>query len=303
MSKKYVCGIDPGVVNLGFSWLKKNCVNLSSESMLQIYDLTKQNGRFCRLDSKKKFAKSVWFFVKSLSKLLKKTSHVFLELQPDIALPNVFVVVIALEQSILIQFPDIKVVVIPPFTIREFYDTHGSSYDERKQLSLGTHVFEEAEIEKIKRKFLKRGKNGIPIFKVDAVEANLFAVYGFVKIKNYNTSNIEGCHILDVVRGFDMRNVVIIYVYNPLFVECRKVLNKRICFIITLMLLYPDVEVCEISSVGVDSSQEICCVCGINFSFIRSDSSVAKRAMRGKVCFGKLELVVNVNIPNSTVYI
>ena len=175
---RLMVGFDPGKTALGMGIYDPK----TNKARLIIEDVNKIRGKKYKVERRhlsfviNRFVRVEW------RPILMVTKCVFLE---DQIVPcgsrEVLEIMVLIEQSIRLTYAHIQVYRVNPRTLRSFFGTSGGEYDERKRKS--RMLFRELCVTShmdFERIFIKR-----TAFKVDAIEACLFAIYGYLHLDEF----------------------------------------------------------------------------------------------------------------------
>lgn len=166
-------GFDPAYRNLGVG----------------ILNLSTWEGHFCNVDlaqwdnkvhdlQNKDYSAIVYDYLRSLKPILEKTVRIGIEDQPPFGTKEVYGVQCHITSLIRGMYPDIDIYTVPMGSVRALWDTHGSTYAQRKANSMKTQIVSRDEsicMQNVFRKLNMKTKR--MEFHVDAIEAMQISVY------------------------------------------------------------------------------------------------------------------------------
>lgn len=170
---KYGIGFDPGYRNLGIGIL-----NFQTDiGELWLVDLHAWDGVVHNV-TPVDYGVIIYDLIRILSYFLKDTFIVGIENQPSIGTRNVLRIQTHLESTIRGLYPDIKIALTSPLSVRKFWDTSGGTYAERKLKSLNSDMLNSVDNIRVQQAFTKVNLEcGRSTVKVDAIEAMQICVY------------------------------------------------------------------------------------------------------------------------------
>ncbi len=171
---KYTFGSDPGVTNIGFSFVRNEdrqhalmyLVDLSCYSVKDENDFKYHSIKLTDLGA------LVHDLVKMFHEMFLDTDKAGVELQPPKGNPVVKFFSFLLHQTLSVKYSHMRVCFVRPKEVRSFWGISGKDYRDRKKKSWETNAVGEKDIVGIRNQFKKDGEH-----KVDPLEATLLAIY------------------------------------------------------------------------------------------------------------------------------